>query len=262
MPQLEQSTQADLINKIRRSLGEPTVKVEIENESIIDCIHQAKQKFQKFASGQSSVETYYVMTATSGSNEYDLPYGTLEVIKVRFIDLSSGSTSINTLFSLGNYMLNHDVFSYLNNTSNFSFLYADYLTRSSLEMIERQIPSSYVHEYSPMYNKVKIVPTPTTNGFFLVNAYILEGSNFDSWSESENDKKTYGNLWVYEYSLALTKIRLGMIRRKFENFSSIGNTGIGLDGSALIQEGNEEKRELEEKLRLEETYTGYGVILR
>lgn len=261
MPQLEQLTQADLINKIRRGLGEPTIKVELENESIIDCIHQAKQKFQKFADGQASVDTYFAMYATSGSDEYDLPFGTVEVIKVSFINVND-TTSINTLFTTANIMWNSGVYQFLNNSSNFSFLYVDYLTRSSLEMVERQIPSTYVHEYSPMYNKLKIVPTPSSIGYFLVNAYILEGSNFDSWTQSENDKKSYGNLWIYEYSLALSKIRLGMIRRKFENFNSIGNIGIGLDGSALIQEGTEEKRELEEKLRLEETYTGYGILMR
>ena len=43
-----------------------------------------------------------------------------------------------------------------------------------------------------------------------------------------------------------------MIRRKFSNFSSIGNTGIQLDGDSLVSEGKEEKERLEDQLQTRE----------
>jgi hypothetical protein len=49
---------------------------------------------------------------------------------------------------------------------------------------------------------------------------------------------------------------LGETRRKFANFSSIGNTGISLDGDSLLSEGKEEKERLEEKLKEEENFEG------
>ncbi len=52
-----------------------------------------------------------------------------------------------------------------------------------------------------------------------------------------------------------------MIRRKFANFNSIGNTGISLDGSELIQEGKEEIEKLEETLREEENYCGMPILM-
>jgi hypothetical protein len=61
--------------------------------------------------------------------------------------------------------------------------------------------------------------------------------------------------------MALSKITLGMIRRKFGNFNSIGNTGISLDGDSLISEGTQEKTELEERLKLEESHEGYGLFI-
>jgi hypothetical protein len=54
---------------------------------------------------------------------------------------------------------------------------------------------------------------------------------------------------------------LGRIRSKFAQFNSIGNIGIGLDGDTLLQEGITEKEKLDETLRLEESYEGYGILL-
>ena len=53
-------------------------------------------------------------------------------------------------------------------------------------------------------------------------------------------------LWVYQYSLALTKIVVGRVRGKYGNTNLMG--GGNLDGEALLSEGNEEKKELETKL--------------
>jgi len=54
---------------------------------------------------------------------------------------------------------------------------------------------------------------------------------------------------------------LGRIRTKFAQFASIGNTGIALDGDALLSEGIEEKRELKETLQLEEVWDGLGISM-
>jgi hypothetical protein len=51
-----------------------------------------------------------------------------------------------------------------------------------------------------------------------------------------------------------------LIRRKFANFTSIGNTGLSLDGDSLISEGTTEKERLEEKLKDEEVWDAYYPI--
>ena len=45
------------------------------------------------------------------------------------------------------------------------------------------------------------------------------------------------------------------------NFTSIGNTGISLDGDSLLGEGQSEKEKLEEELREEEAYEGSYMCL-
>jgi hypothetical protein len=52
--------------------------------------------------------------------------------------------------------------------------------------------------------------------------------------------------WVWRYALALCKIILGGIRSKWGQVSLLG--GGTLDGSALLQQGQEEKKELEQQL--------------
>ena len=52
-----------------------------------------------------------------------------------------------------------------------------------------------------------------------------------------------------------------MIRRKFSNFQSIGNTGISLDGDSLISEGKQEQDDLYEKLKSEEDHIGWDIII-
>ena len=59
--------------------------------------------------------------------------------------------------------------------------------------------------------------------------------------------------------VALSKISLGIIRRKPSSFSGLGSHGVGLDGDSLISEGKEEKDALEETLRDEEAFEGYGI---
>jgi len=80
-----------------------------------------------------------------------------------------------------------------------------------------------------------------------------------AYVEREVEEELYDEDWILDYVTALSKISLGMIRRKFDSFSSMGNQGISLDGSDLISEGKEEKEYLEGTLRDEEALEGYGI---
>jgi hypothetical protein len=78
---------------------------------------------------------------------------------------------------------------------------------------------------------------------------------------TEVEEDLYESDWILDYVTALSKINLGIIRRKFESFSSMGNSGISLDGGDLISEGKDEKEALEETLRLEESWEGMPIIV-
>ena len=94
---------------------------------------------------------------------------------------------------------------------------------------------------------------------------MLEGSHYANtdrgWTPLDSYQDFYTSDWIFDYAMAECKIILGRIRTKFAQFASIGNTGIALDGDALISEGIEEKRELKETLMLEEVWDGLGISM-
>ena len=60
--------------------------------------------------------------------------------------------------------------------------------------------------------------------------------------------------WVFQYALALTKITLGRVRGKFGNAQLFGGTGLD---TSILQEGLQEKKELEEMMTTGSS-TGFG----
>jgi len=130
-----------------------------------------------------------------------------------------------------------------------------------------------------VYDNITAPPTGTTTfnspGFVLLRAYMIEGSSLPSYTPPvtgvtvnsifniNNNYSDYlfSEIWIKEYVTALCKITLGMIRRKFASFASLGNQGIALDGSELIQEGTEEKNRLEEDLDKKYSFEGYDISI-
>ena len=53
---------------------------------------------------------------------------------------------------------------------------------------------------------------------------------------------------MYKYALALTKLQVGRTRSKFSNVPLIGGGTVNSNGDALLQEGKEEKDELEKQM--------------
>ena len=91
----------------------------------------------------------------------------------------------------------------------------------------------------------------------LINGDVIS-IKFDGLNSTikEFPEELYGRPWIIDRVTALSKITLGMIRRKFAQFSSIGNSGISLDGDALVSEGKEEYDKLTNDLYINETYEG------
>jgi len=94
------------------------------------------------------------------------------------------------------------------------------------------------------------------NGSNVKITFVDEDSNIEEYNES-----LYDRTWILDYATALSKISLGLIRRKFASFNSIGNTSISLDGDMLVSEGQQEKEKLEEELRDEESYEGSYIVM-
>lgn len=270
-------TKTELAERIRRNLGSPMVKVELDTSQIWDNIDYARSKYIKWAVGNATQETYFTMALSAGQNFYDMPVGITEIVSYDSTGISSG---INTLFTIDNFLYNQGMYEAMLSTQSSAYTMVSYhIARDFLDMIRRYTPDKYNWKYHRYSNELEIQPAPVSGnslsitysdgstgtidspGFVLIKAYMMEGSSYDNWEDGDTDADFYTSSWILDHATASCKITLGMIRRKFANFGSIGNMGISMDGDSLVSEGKEEKERLEEALKLEESYIGYPILI-
>ena len=150
-----------------------------------------------------------------------------------------------------------------------------HIARDFLETLRKYTPDVYNYKYHPYTNQLEIQPVPLTGnelmwtsggvtygpfdspGFLLIQSMMITSSGLESYDDNDNTNDLYSRGWMLDYCTAMSKKSLGLIRRKFANFSGGGNEGISLDGSDLISEADAEIEKLEETLRDQETYTGW-----
>lgn len=271
-------TKSDLAEKIKQKLGAPMIKVEIDSSQLFLAIDIARNKFIKWAVGQSTQETFFTVMLSAGQNFYDMPVGVTEVVS--YEDRAGTYGDINTLFTIDNFLYNQGAFDMLLNTTGDNYSMISYhIARDFLETVQRYTPSTYNYKYHRYTNQVEIHPSPDTGnslsvindagetvtvdspGFILIRAFMIEGSSYDDWESGDSNNNFYESDWIFDYALAESKIMLGRVRSKFAQFASIGNTGISLDGDTLISEGKEEKDALKETLILEESLEGMGILM-
>jgi hypothetical protein len=269
------SEKSELVIRIKRRLGYPMIKLEINDDQIEDNIEYARTKFIKYAFGNATQEVFFTQMLSAGQHLYDMPGGVVEVISYTADAVNTGG--INTLFTLENYFYSQGMFSLLNPASNNGYTLIGYhIARDFLETLDRYTPDAYNFKYHKKANKLEIQPPPPSGnalvigdytydspGFVLIKAVMISGSTLeDDWEDLDSvDNELYESQWVEDYALAMTKHTLGLIRRKFANFSALGNQGTSLDGDSLVSEAREEMEKLSDDLDKKETYKGYGIYM-
>jgi hypothetical protein len=261
---------SELSEKIRRRLGYPLVKVELDPSQISDNIDHARRLFIKWAIGQATVDRYYTMILYGGVGTYNLASNVLDVLDYDI----SGMGTVHQLFTINNYFYNQGMYDAVlfSGMSNSGYSLISYhIARDFLETVQRYVVSPYDYIYHRYSNQLEILPTPVTGG--SLSMYVASSGTYvtvDSpgiillrCSIAEGtDENLYDTLWVHDYALALCKISLGRIRSKFANFSAIGsNIALALDGDTLLQEGQSDIERLEETLRNEEVFDGYDISI-
>lgn len=262
------TTKIELIEKVKRRLGFPMIKVELDDTQISDHIDYSRQKWIKWAVGNATQEYYFTLPLSAGQILYDMPPGLTTIIGY---DTGYGTTGggINTLFTVENYLWNMGMFGHLQYGGDSWSLVSYHLARDFLDTLDRYIVDTYNFHYHKYTNQLEINPSPDFTGdtqYILIRSYFVE--NATPWSTGAVDlgysadlteQDLYSEGWIVDYVTALCKISLGYIRNKFSNFASLGNVGLTLDGDTMLSEGKEEKERLEEDLRLEEAWEGYGI---
>lgn len=259
------STESQLIEIIKMEFGYPMVRVEITDSMIKTQIDRAIQKFIKHAIGQAVQETFFTIPVSAGVTRYKLPVGVTEVIN--YEDTNKGiGTQVNTLFTVDNYLYNqgmYDPILWPGQSNQFSLV--DYhIALDFLNTLDKYLHSRYTWKYHRLKNELEIKPVPTFNDgttyqYALLKCMLIEGTDIND--KEINYAYFYDKDWVVKYSIALCGLIIGRVRSKFENFSSIGNTGINLNGSSLINEYRQEIERLEQQLKEEEAWDGFGISM-
>ena len=168
--------------------------------------------------------------------------------KRKVIDVYSheeaSSSSLNTLFTIEQTLAQQTYFSY--SMGNYGFdLISWYILKQWLETREKMLSTKRYFKFDERTQHLLLVPEPKTGERFYgcVSCYV-EKPIRDIIKEP----------WVYQYALALTKITLGRVRGKFGNAQLFGGTGLD---TSILQEGLQEKKELEEMMTTGGS-TGFG----
>lgn len=278
----EEMNKQELIDSIRRYLGEPMVRVELDDSQIIDSIDFARKKWEKWAGGAATQETFITLALSGGQNVYDLPTGVIDVISY---SIDTGLGKVNQLFTVENYLYNQGYYQGLiQSTGGGGFTMISYhIAKDFLETVSRYIVDAYNYTYHKYTNQLEIMPSPPVGntfyipshydnngtfvseqtidspGWILLQTMMIEGATLTGYDHEKFEQGVFSEPWIFDYSLALSMKKLGFIRRKFGNFTAMGNQGISLDGDSLVSDAENMLEKLEETLRKEESAIGYGI---
>jgi hypothetical protein len=271
------SLKTDLRDKIKRRLGWPTIKLELSDETIDEHIDYSRDKFIKFAAGHATQEVFFTMMLSGGQYLYDMPPGTVNVINYDMSGASLGG--INTLFTISHMMYEQGMFDELlhpSGTGRFD-LVSLHIARQFLETIQRYMVDPYNFKYHRFSNQLEIQPPPERGaysitlddgitydspGWILVRTYMIEGSTLPSYQGiGDDDFPMLYSRWIEDFATAKSRETLGLIRRKFAGWRSMGSEGTSMDGNELVQEAKAEIEILLKQLQTEESWEGGAIIV-
>jgi hypothetical protein len=189
----------------------------------------------RIAGVSNSCESHCTSDSKIFNNMFD--YDIMDYRKVIAItDFEEGtSAGLNTLFTIEQTLAQQTYFSYA--MGNYGFdLISWWTVKNWLETREKVLALRRSYEFDDRTQYLRLYPEPTNAvRFYGVFPAYVERPLRDIIKE----------LWVYKYSLALTKINVGLVRGKLGSTSVLGGQIFSQD---LIQQGITERDALEQQL--------------
>jgi hypothetical protein len=236
------------ISSVSASLEEGTFVNQIFSQDVYDVITDSTSPVLSGLTSfftPSQKQNFTVEGTTTGKrdefmNSFD--YDTMDYRKVISVqDFEEGSsTGINTLFSIEQSLAQQTYFSYA--MGNYGFdLISWYVLKDWMEMREKLLAQKRSYTFDDRTQMLRMYPQPRSGSgssqrFYGVISCYVERPIRDIIKEQ----------WVYQYTLALTKMAVANIRGKYGNVTLFG--GGSLNASDLMTQGLSEKAELETSL--------------
>lgn len=225
-------------------------------------------------SGQQDYDIYTdLKDVVSGSNVYNslTQKGKLRVVELFHCEPLAAQHFLLNASNITNFLAtNFNYESYVNSSIFYVLpIFEDVLRRGMLESAFRVRRSHYSYEI--MGSKLRIYPIPVTDlQVGKLYCKVLPPQNpYSPTGVGSTDQTIYGvsgphnmplsNLpfntinqpgrqWIRQYTLALAKELLGLIRSKFQSIP-IPNADLQLNGDALISQGREDKERLQTQMK-------------
>jgi len=210
---------------IMRSLGAPTIKVELTESQLDECFDFALLLYSQYC---STSEEYVPLNVQADVNGYDVPEDYLAIREVIYNPHYSD-------FFLNDFFDGYITSGYFYNDWGRIATLTDYVIQTTYnDQYIRTIGKEGTWEM--VGNKLYLYPTPTRNMIVLAKVQFLADDIDIRFIE-----------WIKEYSLAHAKEILGRVRSKYQGLP--GPRGdLSLDGDKLLSESETMKEKLKESL--------------
>jgi len=246
-------------------------------EAYVGGSYNATLGYVDLINGQQDYDIYSDVKVFSGSNAGQGVYNTLptgskgklKIVEIFHFEPLAAQTFLLNASNVTNFLAtNFNYESYVNSSVFYVLpIFEDVLRRGMLESAFRVRRSNY--SYEVLGSKLRIYPIPTTDlqlGKMFIklmpphnplipsaytddSIYGISGpNNFPLGNIPYTTINQPGRQWIRQYTLALCKELLGLIRSKFQNIP-IPNADLQLNGEALVSQGREDKEKLTTQMR-------------
>lgn len=257
---------SDVINRIKRLLGWPSINLDLCDENISDYIDAAIELYSKYGGYTEEFLVFNTSIYKKGAGikldnifsyssegrstgfqgasamyDYDLK-DYRKVIDCWSFEQGEG-TGVNTLFTLEQAMAQQTYFSYMLGSAGFDLVTWD-IMKGWLETRTKVLAQTPYFRFNPKTQQFTILPEPYEGQVYygVIGCYV-----------ESTIRHLITEPWIYFYALALTKIAIGQIRGKFGGMVMFG--GGTLNANDAMTQGLAEKTELEKQL-----LSGYGFV--
>lgn len=251
-----------LAQRVRRTLGEPLIRIEISSEQMYEFIDIALEWFTKFAGVSEEylifrsdlyergkglrVDKLFSITpelANALSTEtpelsggYDFDMDNYRKVVDVFSFNEGNNSGVNTLFTIEHTIAQQAYFGHLLGNVGYD-LVTWHILKSWLNTREKVLALKPYLRFEPETQLLKIIPEPPQSNIY----YGLIGCKVQ-----KPIKYLVSELWVFRYVSALAKISIANTRGKFNGTILFG--GQQVNGADLMRMGEKEKDELEKEL--------------
>lgn len=224
---------------VRNMLGDGMVEVELDPKHYETALDRALTKFRQ-RSSNAVEESYMFLELMQDVNEYRLPDEVIEVQSIfrRAVGSRSGLGAGGTLFEPFNLAYTN---TYLLSGTMMGGLATYELFAGYQKLVGRMFGSYIEFKFNPTNHILTILQRPFAQG----EQILLRTHNYRPDFVLLQD--IYAKQWLYDYTLAVSKLMLGEARSKFGSIAGPGSP-ITLNGTALQTAGNAEIEKLEKEI--------------